>query len=190
MKRILIIAAMAGAMAGSTIAQHAQVSPPTDYFNRGSAIFIRESPEQALAIVNEGLVHYPEDSALIRLKELIERQQDQQQQQQQQQQSSSSESSPDEQPPPEGEQPPEEQPSPPDEQEQDQQDQNEADKDQQPDESREQPGEPKTAEEMTEEEAEMVLDSLRQLEEAQREQVNQEMIRRSMRNMPPVEKDW
>ncbi len=43
---------------------------------------------------------------------------------------------------------------------------------------------------MTEEEAEMVLDSLRQLEEAQREQMTQEMIRRKMRNLPPVEKDW
>lgn len=191
MKTLSLTAALATLFTVYAAAQPLLTAPAETYFNRGSATFIRESPEKALAIVNEGLVHHPEDTALIRLKELIERQQDQQQQQQQQQQpSSSSESSPDE-PPPQGEQEPQEQPPAPDEQEQKPEDQRDADGE--PQENNDAPPEqprPESAEEMTEEEAEMVLDSLRQLEEAQREQVNQEMIRRSMRNLPPVEKDW
>jgi outer membrane biosynthesis protein TonB len=189
MNHLLRTYALVATVTLTAAAQPLLTTPAETYFNRGSATFIRESPEAALAIVNEGLVHHPDDTGLIRLKELIERQQDQQQQQQQQ--SSSSESSPEEQPPPQGEQEPQEQPPAPDEQEQEPQDQK--DTDGEPQESEAPPTEkprPESAEEMTEEEAEMVLDSLRQLEEAQREQVNQEMIRRSMRNLPPVEKDW
>jgi hypothetical protein len=186
MNHLLRTYALVATVTLTAAAQPLLTTPAETYFNRGSATFIRESPEAALAIVNEGLVHHPDDTGLIRLKELIERQQDQQQQQ-----SSSSESSPEEQPPPQGEQEPQEQPPAPDEQEQEPQDQK--DTDGEPQESEAPPTEkprPESAEEMTEEEAEMVLDSLRQLEEAQREQVNQEMIRRSMRNLPPVEKDW
>jgi len=173
-----------------TTLAHAQApKPATDYFNQGSVTFIRESPEKALAIVTEGLVHYPENEPLIKLKELIEQQdkQDQQNQQNQQDQSQDqSKSDQGEQPPPEEQ--PEEKPDEPSEEEKDQSKK----EDQQPSEPQDQEAEQKeaVAEDMTEEEAEMVLDSLRQLEEAQREQMTQEMIRRKMLNMPPVEKDW
>ncbi|HMP88869.1 MAG TPA: hypothetical protein PJ991_01645 [Kiritimatiellia bacterium] len=148
----------------------------TDYFNYGSATFIREDPQKALAIVLEGLEHYPEHDPLIRLKELLEQQQEQNQQNQQDQQ----ESQENDQSPEDGD----------NEQNDDESDQN---RDNDPNDTSEQeeqqPPEP-LAEEMTEDEAEMVLDSLRQLEQAQREQLMREIIRRQLRDMPPVEKDW
>jgi len=167
-------------MLWSPLQSWAQTTRATDYFNNGAATFIREDAEKALAIVNEGLQFHPDDEQLLKLKALLEQQQQQQQNQQQkneqneEKQQEQSEK-PDESDPPEEQQQdqenPEEQP-PPEEQEQPQE--------------KEQP----QAGDMTEEEAEMVLDSFRQLEEAQRDQMMQEMIRRKMSEMPPVEKDW
>jgi Ca-activated chloride channel family protein len=167
---------------------YAQGTPPEsaeDYFNLGSAIFIRESGERALAVVDEGLVLYPDDEKLLRLKQLIEQEQENQQNQQQQDQNPE-ENGDDNQQTPENEQ----------EQEQDEQEENEQNEnqdDQTP--SEQQPGDPSdrqepNPEDMTEDEANMILDSLRQLEHAQREQLTQDMIRKQMNNLPPVEKDW
>lgn len=148
---------------------HAEATSAADYFNLGAATFIREDAEAAKAIVEEGLLFHPEDEPLLKLKALLE--------QQQESQSDQSENS---------EQPQESDQS-------DQSDQQPQDQPQQPQESespQDQPQDQPQPEEMTGEEAEMVLDSLRQLEEAQRDQLMQEMIRRQMRDMPPVEKDW
>lgn len=148
---------------------HAEATSAADYFNLGAATFIREDPEAAKAIVEEGLLFHPEDEPLLKLKALLE-----QQQESQSNQSDQSEKS--------------EQP-----QESDQSDQSDQQPQDQPQESespQDQPQDQPQPEEMTGEEAEMVLDSLRQLEEAQRDQLMQEMIRRQMRDMPPVEKDW
>ena len=74
-----------------------------------------------------------------------------------------------------------------DEEEQEQEsDDNETSEEPADEEEREQP----QPGDMNEDEAEMVLDSLRQLEEAQRERIMKDMIRRQMKNIPPVEKDW
>jgi Ca-activated chloride channel family protein len=160
---------------------HAEVGTSSaEYFNQGAATFIRENPEQALAIVNEGLQLHPDDEPLLRLKALLEQQQESQtnQSEQNDQQEQSDQSDQSDKSDPSDEEQDQEQ-----EQDQDQdQDQNEEEQDQQ--EKQPQPGD------LSEEEAEMVLDSLRQLEEAQRDQLMQEMIRRQMRDMPPVEKDW
>ena len=68
MKRvILMMAALSLPVFGQT--ETPAPMPPTDYFNQGSATFIRETPEKALSIVTEGLVHYPDNEPLIRLKE-------------------------------------------------------------------------------------------------------------------------
>jgi Ca-activated chloride channel family protein len=155
---------------------HAEVGTSSaEYFNQGAATFIRENPEQALAIVNEGLQLHPDDEPLLRLKALLEQQQESQssQSEKSEQQDSSDQSDPSD----------EEQ-----EQEQDQQKPEES-QDQEPGEQDQQEEQPQPGD-LSEEEAEMVLDSLRQLEEAQRDQLMQEMIRRQMRDMPPVEKDW
>jgi Ca-activated chloride channel family protein len=165
------------------------VDAPT-YFNLGAATFIREQPETALAIVNEGLALHPDDEPLQKLKALLEQQQDQNQDQNQQDnQDSESDPSDDESSPSdpsdsgENEQPPEEEPGE-ENAEPEQPDQPSDPKDESP------PQQQPVASEMTEQEAEMVLDSLRQLEQAQRENLTQEMIRRQMQQMPPVEKDW
>jgi Ca-activated chloride channel family protein len=168
----------------------AEATSAADYFNLGSSTFIREDPERALAIVNEGLMFHPDDEPLLRLKALLEQKKDQEQQQQQQeQQQEQNDSSKDDSDS-------SEKPDDSSEQGDQNQDQNEPEKPEEQSPEEEQPQEPSeqapepTAGEMTEEEAEMVLDSLRQLEQAQREQLMQEMIRRQMQNMPPVEKDW
>ncbi len=154
----------------------AEVTSATDYFNLGASVFIRDNPEPALAIVNEGLFFHPDDEPLLRLKALLEQQDEQQQNQNQDQQNQDQ----DQQEQPEDSDQDQEQdpPEPPPEPEP------EDDNADQPEQNEPQP------EEMTDEEAEMMLDSLRQLEQALREQMMQEMIRRQMRNLPPVEKDW
>lgn len=176
MKKIALIAFLAWAAASSTRAA-TNVTSAADYFNLGAATFIRQDPEQALAIVNEGLLLHPEDEPLVQLKALLEQQQEQEQQQQDQQQENEQEkedaNKSDQSDPSEEDQP----------QDQDQ------DQDQPPEEQDQQEEQPAPGD-MTEQEAEMVLDSLRQLEEAQRNELMQEMIRRQMRDMPPVEKDW
>lgn len=159
---------------------NAAASAAGDYFNLGSATFIRENPESALGIVNEGLSIYPGDESLLRLKKLLEEKQNEQQEQQDQEQ----EQQPDPQDGQSGE--PENQ-SPEQEQESEEpQDQKNKDGDEEQPEEKE---EPQPAD-MTKNEAEMMLDSLRQLEQAQREQLMQEMIRNKIPDMPPVEKDW
>lgn len=157
---------------------HAELPSAADYFNYGSATFIRDDPQKALAIVLEGIEHYPDNESLLRLKELLEQQQEQQNQNNQQDRQN------------EQEQDQEQEQNDSNEQNEDQPDQNdEGEPEQTPPEEDQQPPEP-TAEEMTDEEAEMVLDSLRQLEQAQREQLMREIIRQQARDMPPVEKDW
>ncbi len=164
-----------------TLAQ-TNVTSAVDYFNLGASTFIREDQEKALAIVNEGLLFHPEDEALLKLKSLLEQQQDS---------SSGQNEQPEETPPQEnaGDQEPADQDTSSGEEESGEQQPEPADQEsgdeEQPDEQ-----ERPRADEMTGEEAEMVLDSLRQLEEAQRNELMQEMIRRQMRDMPPVEKDW
>lgn len=159
---------------GAGLHAHADATSAADYFNLGAATFIREDPEAALAIVNEGLQFHPEDEPLKKLKALLEQQQESQSEQSDQSDQSDQSEEPQESDPP---------------------DQSDAEQDQQPQpqepsDPQDQPQDQPQADEMTEDEAEMVLDSLRQLEEAQRDQLMQEMIRRQIRDMPPVEKDW
>ncbi len=166
----------------------AEVESAADYFNLGAATFIRENPEPALAIVNEGLVFYPEDESLIRLKALIEQQQEQQNQNNssddsdQQDQDSQAEQNES------GENQNEQSPDEEEESEQEPPEENEGEQNEGNEEEQEQ-DQPQPSD-LNEDEAEMVLDSLRQLEEAQRERIMQDMIKRQMQNMPPVEKDW
>lgn len=186
MKRFALLTCLAVLLA---LPARGEVETAADYFNLGAATFIRANPEQALAIVNEGLVFFPEDESLLRLKALIEQQEEQQNQdssedsEQEDQDSESEENGSDENQ--NDQQPDEEEQSDEEEQEQESDD-NETSEEPADEEEREQP----QPGDMNEDEAEMVLDSLRQLEEAQRERIMQDMIRRQMQNMPPVEKDW
>jgi len=160
---------------------HAGTNTPsgsaTDYFNIGSATFIRENPEAALGIVNEGLSLYPQDESLQQLKKLLEEKKEEQPQQNQQNQKQEDQ--------------PENQPeASPENQDQERQQENRDPSSSQERRAGETEDQKEAADETTRNEAEMVLDSLRQLEQAQREQIMQEMIRRKIPDMPPVEKDW
>lgn len=182
---IAFLLALAGTAAyGQT---NIQAAGPDEFFNIGSATFIREDPEKALSVVNEGLSLYPDNQKLLRLKSLLE-QEEQQQSQQNEQNQEEEQDQKDQQ---------DQQPSNSESQNQQDEKQNEQQpENEKPEDSKEKNGEEKdeqnkkSAEEMTKSEAEMVLDSLRQLEQAQREKLMQEMIRRKMQDLPPVEKDW
>ena len=162
----------------------AQTTTAADYFNQGASTFIREDQQKALAIVNEGLELHPQDEQLLKLKALLEKQNEQQQQQQNQENEENQDQNQSEQ---QNQQNQQDQSEPSDE-EKDSESSGEEKKEEQP--PPEEPEEQPQAGDMTGEEAEMVLDSFRQLEEAQRNQLMQEMIRRKMSEMPPVEKDW
>lgn len=180
------------ALTWSTAPAQTEASGARDYFNRGAQLFANNQLDEALAVVNEGIERHPESAWLPQLKEAIEREK-----QQQQQSGGDSSQQPQPQENEENQQQQEDQQQPdqplPDEQPEDEQDQKDKENEgeQKPEPGEQPQPEPQpVAEEMTEQEAEMVLDSLRQLEEAQRDQVTREMIRRTMQNLPPVEKDW
>lgn len=189
MKSFIALLCLIGATAfGQTATAPASAQ---DYFNNGSATFIREDPTKALAIVNEGLSFHPDNEPLLKLKALLEQQQQQNQQNQNQNQDQKKEDQDQQdQNQPQNEQDQDQQ-KPEDEQKPDEddlkQDQNQG---QPPPQEEKESGEEQAAKDMSEEEANMVLDSLRQLEQAQREQMTQHMIRQQMQNPPPVEKDW
>ena len=147
--------------------------PSRYYFDHGAEQFTRDDIEKARAWVDEGLVLYPQDERLIALKQLLE----QQQQQQQQQQDQDSGSQQDRQEPGEGEQ--DREPEEPRQEEQGK-----------AGEPQEQPGEDQPASAMTPEEAERILDAMRDRESAERTRFTEERLRREARRLPPVEKDW
>lgn len=182
MKRLLV--GMLFAAAWPAAAQDAET-----FFHAGAQTFVTNDIEPAKEIVLEGLTQHPDDPWLLGLKALLEQQQEQEQQQQQQQQSQSQpnpEQDPQNQDPNQQEQPqppqPQEAPEPPEPGEQEQQPQ--------PQSGEEQSAEEREAGEMTEDEAEMLLDALRQREQAEREAMMREQIRRQSRQTAPVEKDW
>lgn len=146
-----------------------------DFFNRGAERFTRSDNQQARTIVEAGLQDHPDDTALLALKALLE--------QQQQQQSSSGE-----------EQQPQDQESEQDRQQQEQKDgsdskQQDAAQQEQP-EPEEESDQPKEAREMTKDEARLLLDAMKQQEQALRRKVAMDRLRSSIGQLPPVEKDW
>ncbi|HMP75775.1 MAG TPA: hypothetical protein PKE12_05700 [Kiritimatiellia bacterium] len=141
------------------------------YFDHGAEQFTRDDVEKARAWVDEGLVLYPQDEKLIALKQLLE-----QQQQQQQQENQSSGNEQDQQEPNEGEQDGQPEPQPGE--------QGDSGEPQDP------PEQEKPASAMTPEEAERILDAMRDRESAERARVAEERLRREARRLPPVEKDW
>jgi hypothetical protein len=175
--RTCLFAAFVGALASALRAESALASDETDasaryYFNHGAEQFARDDIEKARAWVDEGLLLYPSDTKLILLRRLLE-QPPPQQQPQQSQEAQSEPAGKQESGPQQG-----------------------ADDDRPfAAETSEQPNPPPDAEQrpaaaMTLEEAERVLDNLREREAAARARVAADRIRREMARHPPVEKDW
>lgn len=146
--------------------------PSRYYFDHGAEKFTRDDLEKARAWVNEGLLLYPEDAKLILLKQLLE-------------------------------QPTQPQPQPSQDSKEPSQSDSQSSAEQQPqpidnaDQSERQAGEedandaqaPESAR-MTEEEAERILDALKDREAAERARAAADRLRREMSRLPPVEKDW
>lgn len=146
-------------LTGLTIAALAD-NPEADsaYFHPAASLYIQGNAGDASNLVARGLAEFPNDGKLKRLKELLEKQQDQEQQDQQNQ-----------------------------EQEQDSQDQQQDDQQQdQPDqpEQQQQP-EPQRAEQMSQDEAEQLLDAMKQEEKNKRLELHPVMGR-----PVKVDKDW
>jgi len=160
---ILILGALATAVSADEIDVDAK------YFHPAASLYIHGDTTSASNLVAKGLFLFPEDGKLKRLEELLEEQQEQQeqqkneddQQQQQQQQNQDQQQDQDDQQDPQQ-----------NEQNQDQQDQP-----QQP--------EPPSAEQMSADEAEQLLDAMRQEEKNKRLQLHPVM------GAPvKVDKDW
>ena len=146
-------------LAATSLAETGEVDIDAAYFHPAASLFIHGDTTSASNLVARGLSLYPEDGKLLRLKELLEQQQEQQQNEDDQQQSQDQQQ---------------------DDQQEDQQDQ----QDQQQDQQCQQP-EPPSAEEMSADEAEQLLDAMRQEEQNKRLQLHPVM------GVPlNVEKDW
>jgi chemotaxis protein histidine kinase CheA len=160
---------------------------PRDVFNRGAERFTRSQDAVAKQIVDAGLQQYPDDAALLALKALLEQkqqqssgaQQDQQDQSADSQDSSERKQEQQEQNP--QEQKPEQEPSAEDSDRGRSQEKSagEASEDQ-----------PHEAREMTKEEAALLLDAMKQQEQALRRKVALDRMRSNMDQLPPVDKDW
>jgi hypothetical protein len=168
----------AGALALSSPARQAvPLGDETDasaryYFDHGAERYARDDIEKARAWVDEGLLLYPNDTKLILLRRLLEQPPAQQQSQQNQQPQSNGND-------------PKESTS---ESQGDEDSQSIAEMSQ--DSNRPQENEQRPAAAMTREEAERVLDTLRDREAAARARAAADRIRRDMARHPPVEKDW
>lgn len=159
MKTILSILFLflAGATAMADTTEH-----DAEFFHPAASLYIQGDVVASSNLVVKGLSLYPEDGKLLRLKELLEKQQEQEKEQQQ------------------------------NDQEQQNQEQNEApqnEENQNPPESNEeeqqQPSEPQTAEQMTEDEAKQLLDAMKQ------EEKNKRMQLHPVLGAPvKVDKDW
>ncbi len=128
------------------------------YFHPAASLYIHGDGAAASNLVAQGLALHPDDGKLKRLKELLEKQQEQQQDQNQDQQQN--------QEPPQN---PEDQQNP----------------DQEPPQEDNPPPEPPRAEQMSQDEAERLLDAMKQEEENKRLQLHPVMgapVR--------VDKDW
>ncbi len=161
-------------------------TPPTQYYYDGAFLYTGSENEKALAVITEGLKQKPGDIKLIRLKELIEKQQQQQQQQQQKDQQNQQQNKDQQDQQPQNK----EQNQDKQQQDQPQQPQDQAKPQDQPTPAPDQPqdaaGQPEAQwEEMTPDEARMMLDAIKDKEQADRER-----MRMIMGQPIPVDKDW
>ncbi|MCO5045403.1 MAG: hypothetical protein M9963_10895 [Kiritimatiellae bacterium] len=153
-----------------------------DYFDHGAENYTHDDIEKARSWVDEGLQLYPGDHSLTALKQLLEQQQQQQQQQKDKNQQS-------------GQQGQEQK------QQQDQSQNQDQQKDEQQEKAQQQPSpsqsevgdESKTNDQqmaMSPEEAERMLDAMREKEAAERARIVEDQIRQESQKLPMVEKDW
>lgn len=151
------------------------------YFHPAASLYIHGDTTAASNLVARGLAEYPDDGKLKRLKELLE-QQDQQQQNEDQQQKQDQQQNEDEQDQDQQEQ--EDSQDPPQDDQQDQESQDNQDQDQADQQNQQQP-EPQRADQMSRDEAERLLDAMKQEEKNKRLDLHP-VLGRPVK----VDKDW
>lgn len=183
MKTMFMIIMIACAMQWLVISNSA-AADPDDLFHRGSQVYTEDQMEEARELVEKGLKQYPDDYKLQRLHELLQQQQQQEQNQQNQDKQEQDKQEQDKQ---------EQQDPSQDQQDQQSSDSSEEQESPEPSQTEETPpaDEEDTStpqalpEEMTEEEALMMLEALKQEEEADRME-----YRKKQGPQIPVDKDW
>ncbi|VGO17858.1 hypothetical protein PDESU_06460 [Pontiella desulfatans] len=152
------------------------------YFHPAASMYIHGDTASASNLVVQGLAHYPENGKLLRLKELIDQQQEQNQDQDDQQQNQDQQNEQDQNQDQQQDQDQQNQDEQQNEQDQ-QQNQDQQQQDQQQDPQQQQ--EPPRAEQMSQDEAERLLDAMKQEEENKRLQLHPVL------GAPvKVDKDW
>lgn len=141
----------------------------SNYFNEAAFLYTDQKTDEALDLTKQGLELYPDNLPLIKLKELLEKQQEQEQEQQQQQQEQEQQQK--EQQQKQDQQDKDDQQKKQEQQQHDQQEkeENKQEKDQQNKPEQNQEQQERRAEEMTPEEAQLLLDAMRDDEKAQRD---------------------
>lgn len=169
---LLVLCSIFGGVLAAA-AEPGDVDIDATYFHPAASHYIHGDATSASNLVAKGLSLFPEDGKLLRLKELLEQQQEQQQNEDQQQNQDQSQDQ-------DKQQDQKDQQDQQQDQQEEQQDQNQEQQDQQ----QEQP-EPPSAEQMSEDEAEQLLDAMRQEEQNKRLQLHPVM------GAPvKVDKDW
>ena len=172
-------------LAGIGIVTSVQAAAPDEfdidatYFHPAASMYIHGDSSGASNLVARGLASFPDDGKLLRLKDLLEKQQQQEQEQQNQNQQDQDQDQ--EQNQDQNQQQEQEQQNP----DQKQQPEDRQEQDPQSEQNQQQQPEPPRAEEMTEDEARQLLDAMRQEEENKRLQLHPVM------GAPvKVDKDW
>lgn len=164
-------------------AQEAEVDVDSTYFHPAASLYVSGDSTTASNLVVKGLAEFPNNGKLLRLKELIdqEQQKDQDQQnedqkQDQQDQENQDQQDPQDQDPQDQDQQDQENQDQQDQENPEQQNEDQQDQEQQP---------PPSAEQMSEDEAQRLLDAMKQEEETKRLQLHP-----VMGSPVKVDKDW
>ncbi|MBT8041785.1 MAG: hypothetical protein KJN98_01300 [Pontiella sp.] len=172
MKTVLSILIWACAM--SAMADVGGDGVDAAYFHPAASLYIRGDTPAASNLVAQGLSFFPDDGKLLRLKELLEKQQEQQDQNDQQQNQDQQDQQQDEN-----------QNDQQDQQDQQDQDQQQDEQEQEQQQEQQQQSEPPRAEEMSPDEAQRLLDAMKQEEE------NKRLLLHPVMGAPiKVDKDW
>lgn len=183
MKRLATILMLA--LAAAAYAQNGEVDVDATYFHPAASLYIHGDSQSSSNLVAQGLAQFPDDGKLLRLKELLDKQQQKNQDNkdnQQDQNKDQKDQNKDQQKQQDQNKDQQQQDQNKDQQ-QKQQDQNQDQ--QQQDEQQEQQAEPPRAEQMSQDEAKRLLDAMKQEEENKRLQLHPVM------GAPvKVDKDW
>lgn len=173
-----------------TSTEAADIGGADKYFHRGSNNYIDKEAEKAKEICAEGLKTYPKDAKLQALKKLLEQQQKQKNQKKQQKQQNQDKQNKDQKQKDKQQNKDKQKRDKQDQkrkqnQEQQQQHQKQREQDQKSKQKRQEQGAKREAKQMKKEEAQQILDAMKEEEKAKRKKM------RIMLGKPqPVEKNW